>query len=69
LLCCRKTPKRSPMSRKKISTTMYLDPKTFARFKEIAKHRRVPMAVLMREAMDYLVTLDAVGLLTTGMPK
>lgn len=47
------------MPRKKVSTTLYLDPDQYAALKALAKRTRVPVAVYVREAVDHV--LDRYG--------
>jgi predicted DNA-binding protein len=48
-------PERRPMSRKKISTTIYITPEQNDRLKLLHERTKVPIAVYIREGIDMVL--------------
>lgn len=57
------------MPRKKVSTTLYIDPDQYAALKALAKRTRVPVAVYMREAVDHVLDRYATSEDTEPAPE
>ena len=49
------SPSRPPMSRKKISTTIYITPEQNDRLKLLHERTKVPIAVYIREGIDMVL--------------